>query len=71
MLQKWVNYKKAKGKLTFSLNYNYEDLEAAANLPLVQLVSKEVNKIYTMSLLHFEVEAFTFEEFKIWPVFFL
>lgn len=66
-----MNYKKAKGNLTFSLNYNYEDLEAAANLPPVQLFFKEVNKIYIMSLLHFKAEAFAFEEFKIWPIFFL
>lgn len=66
-----MNYKKAKGNLTFSLNYNYEDLGAAANLPPVQLFFKEVNKIYIVSLLHFKVEAFTFEKFKIWPVFFL
>lgn len=66
-----MNYKKAKGNLTFSLNYNYEDLEAAANLPPVQLFFKEVNKIYSMSLLHFKAEAFAFEEFKIWPIFFL
>jgi len=60
-----VNYKKAKGNLTFSLNCNYEDLEATANLPSVQLVFKEVNKIYIMSLLHFKVEDFTSKEFKI------
>lgn len=66
-----MNYKKAKGNLTFSLNYNYEDLEAAANLLPVQLFFKEVNKICIVGLLHFKVEDFTFEEFKIWPVFFL
>lgn len=60
-----MNYKKAKENLTFSLNSNYKDLEAAANLPSVQLVFKEVNKICITSLLHFKVEAFTFEEFKI------
>lgn len=71
MLEEWVNYKNAKGNLTFSLNYNYEDLEVAANLPSVQLVFKEVNKTCIMSLLHFKVQAFTYEEFKIWHVFFL
>lgn len=60
-----MNYKKAKGNLTFSLNYNYEDLEAADNLPSVQPVFKEVNKTYIMSSLHFKVGAFAFEEFKI------